>query len=96
MGHRIELFEIEAAFSEWRNGANCCVLYDESEKRMVLFYEGEIKKSDIVKNLSDRLAKYKIPQVFVGLKKMPLKERNKVDREALYQEYKKRSEEIDL
>ena len=62
-GYRIELGEIETAVLGTRMVENCCVVYDHSEKKIVLFYQSpeELDMAAFRKALSGRIPRYMLP-----------------------------------
>lgn len=88
MGHRIELGEIEnVAFSV--NGIEqCCVLYDEDNKKIRLFcVAAELKEKDIYRKLKDLVPKYMLPSTITIFESMPINANGKVDRVYLNNTY---------
>ena len=80
MGHRIELGEIEIAAASLENIDNCCCIYDDNKKRIVLFIEGEGKKDEIVEYLKQKLPKYMIPHEIVCMKEFIYTKNGKIDK----------------
>ena len=80
MGHRIELGEIETAAS----GIDCveavaCV-YDEKRSKIIMFYQGETGKEEIISVLKTNVPDYMVPKRYVRLDKMPMNLNGKIDR----------------
>lgn len=88
-GYRIELGEIENAVLSISEIDNACVIYNNKEKQIVLFYEAknEINPPDIRKKLVKYLPKHMIPTIFRKLVKLPKNPNGKIDRLVL-QNYK--------
>ncbi|MCM1361272.1 MAG: AMP-binding protein [Clostridiales bacterium] len=81
MGYRIELTEIEAAVNSLNFISVCCCVYDEKNKKIVLFYESTNEcKTELINGLIERLPKYMMPNKIIRLKKLPLNSHDKVDR----------------
>lgn len=81
MGHRIELGEIETAVMAIPEMKNACCLYDDIKQKIVLFYESDIcDESSIGEELSRRLQRYMIPNVYKKTDHIPLNRNGKVDR----------------
>ena len=83
MGHRIELGEIEAAAAECKEIQRACCVYDSEQKRILLYYTGEIEPTPLLVFLRGYLPRYMLPAVCVHLEQMPLTPNGKLDRKAL-------------
>lgn len=83
MGHRIELGEIETYTNAIENVRMCCCVYDERRNKIVLFYDGDVDKKEIIGRLKEKLPKYMLPNVYTQLETMPLNKNGKIDRTAL-------------
>ena len=88
MGHRIELGEIELAMELAEGIRRACCAYDESENKIVAFYEGEAEKQQIVRALGKKLPAYMIPNVWVKLDRLPITKNGKIDRKKMLKEYR--------
>ena len=88
MGHRIELGEIELAMELAEGIRRACCAYDESENKIVAFYEGEAEKRQIVRALGKKLPAYMIPNVWVKLDRLPITKNGKIDRKKMLKEYR--------
>lgn len=88
MGHRIELGEIELAMELAEGIRRACCTYDESENKIVAFYEGEAEKRQIVRALGKKLPAYMIPNVWVKLERLPITKNGKIDRKKMLKEYR--------
>ena len=88
MGHRIELGEIELAMELAEGIRRACCTYDESENKIVAFYEGEAEKRQIVRALGKKLPAYMIPNVWVKLDRLPITKNGKIDRKKMLKEYR--------
>ena len=88
MGHRIELGEIELAMEMAEGIRRACCTYDESENKIVAFYEGEAEKRQIVRALGKKLPAYMIPNVWVKLDRLPITKNGKIDRKKMLKEYR--------
>ncbi len=89
-GNRIELGEIESvAINDIAQISNCCVLYDQENQKIVLFYisEEELEQRELMKLLLESLPKYMIPEEIIYLKDFPKNTNDKIDRVALKQLY---------
>lgn len=80
LGHRIELGEIETAVSSFDEISMCCCLYDEKKRKIVLFLETEIAKSEINQRLRNLVPDYMLPGKVVSVKELPLNANGKIDR----------------
>ncbi|MDE6886345.1 MAG: AMP-binding protein, partial [Helicobacteraceae bacterium] len=86
-GYRIELGEIENALLDYAYIDDLCVVYDDFDKEIVLYYESssEVKKAEIFNHLKDKIAKYMFPTKLIKLDSLPLNANGKIDRKALMQ-----------
>lgn len=92
MGHRIELGEIETAMEKVEAIRRVCCVFDEQASKVIAFYEGQIEKREIVKELRNHIPAFMIPNVFCKKEKLPITKNGKIDRAALkswYQEEQK-------
>ena len=64
---------------------NCCVVYNQNEKEIALFYEcdKELTPAFIRERLSRKLPKYMLPMAFHWLEQMPRNPNGKIDRARL-------------
>ncbi|MBQ9132633.1 MAG: amino acid adenylation domain-containing protein [Clostridia bacterium] len=83
MGNRIELGEIESAALRMDSVDRTCCLYDNANKRIVLFYVGSVDEKALLAFLGNYLPKYMIPAVYQRLDRMPLTQNGKIDRKML-------------
>lgn len=83
MGNRIELGEIESAAMKHQNVSRACCLYDDANKRILLFYTGNATENEMLVCLREKLPRYMLPAVCKQLPRMPLTPNGKVDRRAL-------------
>lgn len=81
-GHRIELGEIEASANAIDNVLQSCALYDEINKKIILFCKTEetVTEKQIYKALQDKLPKYMLPSGINLITDMPLNLNGKIDR----------------
>lgn len=81
-GYRIELGEIENAVLASKIVDNCCVVYDHSNKKIILFYEakGEIKLVDFRKAISSHVPKYMLPSDYLWEESLKRNQNGKIDR----------------
>ncbi len=89
MGHRIELGEIETAAYALDQMKECCALYNEQKKQIVLFCvlsELNIREKDIYLWLKSKLPKYMLPTVIVIKDSLQLNSNGKIDRIILKKE----------
>jgi acyl-coenzyme A synthetase/AMP-(fatty) acid ligase len=87
MGYRIELGEIEVAIYSLKEIKASICFYDEEDKKIVCIYEGEISESDLVKNISEIIPKYMIPNVYKHVDNLPYNANGKIDRVSLKENY---------
>ncbi|MBQ2735108.1 MAG: amino acid adenylation domain-containing protein [Clostridia bacterium] len=83
MGHRIELGEIEAAATKCKQLARACCVYDNENKRILLYYTGEISSEALLGFLRGYLPRYMIPAICTKLDRMPLTPNGKLDRKLI-------------
>lgn len=87
MGHRIELGEIEAALEKIEEILRVCCIFDNKKNKIVAFYEGDIDRKAIIKQIGTSLPAYMIPNVFRCVSAMPLTKNGKIDRKELTRQY---------
>lgn len=87
MGHRIELGEIEADVNLIDGVKACCCIFIEENKKMVLFYVGDVDKRGLTKALKERLPRYMIPNAIMQLDALPLTPNGKMDRLGMQKQY---------
>ena len=83
MGHRIELGEIEAAAAECKELLQACCVYDNENKRILLYYTGSIEPTALLGFLKGYLPRYMLPALCQPLERMPLTPNGKLDRKTL-------------
>ena len=83
MGHRIELGEIESAASAQTGILRACCVYDNQNKRILLYYTGEVTPDALSAALRERLPRYMLPAQCERLDQMPLTPNGKLDRKHL-------------
>ncbi len=81
-GYRIELGEIENAVTGSHLVDNCCVVYNHSDKKIILFYESEeeIKTAEFRKAVASKIPRYMIPAEYHWEKNMKTNSNGKIDR----------------
>lgn len=87
MGHRIETGEIETAVLSLPGMENGCILYEERAGKIVLFYQSNLEKAEILNRLKEILPKYMLPQQLVPLESLPMNANGKIDRVRLREEH---------
>lgn len=83
LGYRIELAEIEhVVVNTLKLAANCCVLYDAEQKRIVLVYESKspLPEKELRQKIAEILPRYMIPSVYRQIEQMPRNANGKIDR----------------
>ena len=83
MGHRIELGEIEAVASKLEGVKSACCVFDETHKKLVLYYTGRRTPADVSAYLKETLPRYMTPNSILQIDEMPLNANGKIDRNAL-------------
>lgn len=85
-GYRIELGEIEAVADAVDGIDKTCALYDDRNKRIVLFCsitDKDITEKKIYMSLKNKLPRYMLPGLIYILEKLPLNVNGKIDRTEL-------------
>ncbi len=83
-GYRIELGEIETAVSSALEIEQCCAIYDNAKKQIVIFVTPEnINKNALYAHLKNMLPNYMLPGLIISKAVMPLNQNKKIDRLAL-------------
>lgn len=90
MGHRIELGEIEVSFQALEGIERVCCIYDEPENKIVGFYVGRLEAKEIIEQLTERLPRFMIPNIFCRVETMPITKNGKIDRKALMADVQKK------
>lgn len=81
MGHRIETGEIETAVLSLPGIENGCIVYDDRNSKIVLFYESDsANDASVLLALRGMLPKYMLPNKLVHLDRMPVNANGKIDR----------------
>lgn len=88
MGHRIELGEVEVAMERIPEVVRACCIFDERELKIIAFYEGNIEKNEIIKQLRQQIPRFMIPNVFRNMEQLPLNKNGKIDRNGLNNAYR--------
>ena len=83
MGHRIELGEIEVAALKNDLVNQACCVYDNNDKRIVVFFVGTCDEKVLLKHLSELLPRYMLPAEIQKLDAMPFTPNGKIDRKGL-------------
>lgn len=82
-GHRIELGEIETAANSVEGLKQVCALYDDVQKKIVLycsFIDDDKTEKDIYKELKSKVPNYMLPSVILLRESLPLNANGKIDR----------------
>lgn len=89
-GYRIELGEIETAVLSFADIENTCVLYDDENRCIVLFYSSYniIDEFIIKEHLVRKIPKYALPSKIIYMKNMPLTSNGKIDRQYIKKYYR--------
>ena len=83
MGYRIELGEIERNIYGIEGITLCTAIYDDNNKKIVLYYQGTIDENDLAIECEKILLPYMRPNEFNKLDVMPYNANGKIDRKAL-------------
>ncbi|AGC68652.1 tyrocidine synthase 1 [Thermoclostridium stercorarium subsp. stercorarium DSM 8532] len=87
MGHRIELGEIEAAVGRMDGIVNACCIFDDVNKKIVLYYTGVPSRADVINFAKEKLPRYMLPHIVEKLDVMPLTANGKINRLLLKEKY---------
>ena len=87
MGHRIELGEIEVIVNMHEAVSSACCLFDNTKKKIVLYYVGTLSPGDMAAYIKEKLPRYMVPNVIRQLDAMPLTPNGKINRNLLKQWY---------
>lgn len=87
MGHRIELGEIETAIGAADGINRVACLYEHKTQKIVAVYEGAIEKSDLIKDIKERIPAYMMPSIFHKVDEMPTNLNGKIDRVLLKEKF---------
>jgi amino acid adenylation domain-containing protein len=81
-GYRIELGEIETAVLGTQLVDNCCVVYDNNVKKIVLFYQAsqELALNEFRKAVLRQLPKYMMPEQSIRVDELKRNANGKIDR----------------
>ena len=81
--------EIEVAVTSIEGVDQSCALYDDKNKRIVLFYvaKDEVIEKMIYKDLKLKVPTYMLPALIIHIDKFPLNPNGKVDRVVLKREF---------
>lgn len=81
MGYRIEIGEIETAVLSLEGVENGCIVYDDQNEKIVLFYQAsENIDKQIMTGLRKLLPKYMLPHKLVCERALPLNQNGKINR----------------
>lgn len=83
MGHRIELGEIELIVNQLDEVGQACCVFDDSRKKIILFYTGAAEAGEVAAYIKDKLPRYMSPNSVRPLQSFPLTPNGKIDRKAL-------------
>lgn len=83
MGHRIELGEIEVNAAAIDGIQRVACIYNENNKKIVLYFMGKISDKDLMKELRKKLPRYMLPNEIKYMDEIPLTPNGKVNRKAL-------------
>lgn len=88
MGYRIELGEIETTINNVEGVSTCACIYDKEYSKIVLFYQGDREKEDIIGASKKVLTTYMQPSSIIKLDRMPYNSNGKIDRVNLKKIYR--------
>ncbi len=88
MGYRIELGEIENTVNNIEGVSTCACIYDNENSRIVLFYQGDKDKNEIIDASKKVLTSYMQPSCVIKLDRIPYNANGKIDRVNLKKIYK--------
>jgi len=87
MGHRIELGEIEVVINTMDEIKSACCIFDETKKKIVLYYVGNVTPGEVAIFLKEKLPRYMVPNVIEAIETMPLTSNGKINRVLLKEKY---------
>ncbi|MBO5077084.1 MAG: amino acid adenylation domain-containing protein [Clostridia bacterium] len=87
MGHRIELGEIEAVVNLEDDIRISCCVFDDANRKIVLYYVGDTDKNSLAAALRSKLPRYMLPHVIIKLDALPFTPNGKLDRKLLKEMY---------
>jgi amino acid adenylation domain-containing protein len=79
MGHRVELDELEYAANRVAGVKESGSIYDFQKEKLMLFYEGEIDKKELAKELREVLPGFMVPRKVQQLEALPKLPNGKID-----------------
>lgn len=88
MGYRIELGEIETTINNVEGISTCACIYDKEKSKIVLFYQGDKEKEEVIDASKKVLTTYMQPSSIIKLDRMPYNSNGKIDRVNLKNIYK--------
>lgn len=83
MGQRIELGEIEICMDRIPEIRRACCIFDAETNKIIAFYEGDITKGLIIRQLKIDLPVYMLPNTLCRVEAMPISKNGKIDRTGL-------------
>lgn len=89
MGHRIELGEIENMMDKVDVIKRSCCIFENN--KIIAFYDGDIEKRELIRELKKDLPVFMIPNVFYKIDGFPITKNGKIDRQKLSQMIKEES-----
>ncbi len=87
MGHRIELGEIEAVVDLEDDIRISCCVFDDANRKIVLYYVGDTDKNSLSAALRSKLPRYMLPHAVIRREAMPFTPNGKIDRNSLKKEF---------
>lgn len=87
MGYRIELGEIESIAAAFEKLQRAVCLYDPNKDHILLLYQGNAEKKEILLFLQNYLPSYMLPDEIICLRSLPLNSNGKIDRKLLQEHY---------
>ena len=88
-GHRIELGEIETAANAVDGVSKSCALYNDIQKKIILFCEGNkavTTEKQIYKEIKEKIPHYMLPAKINVMERLPLNVNGKIDRVKMKEE----------
>lgn len=79
-GFRVELAEVEREATRYPESGECCCIYDNDKKELLLFYTGKAFEMDILRYMKEHLPSYMIPSRLIRIELLPYTASGKVDR----------------
>ena len=85
MGHRIELAEVIQCANSMECVDSSACIYDSENRKIALFYRGDVSDQELYAYLAQRLPRYMLPGIMKQLETFPKTRTGKIDNKVLMQ-----------